>query len=133
GESGKGFHVHPFHTAKYIREAILPNIEKGLSKSNRPRADIALSSAIFVATNDTEKEMARAQISFYASTPTYRPVLEIHGWGETGEHLSALAARGKWAEMPTQITDEMLNEFAVIANDDAELVARIKERYTGLM
>jgi probable F420-dependent oxidoreductase len=133
GELCQGFHVHPFHTVKYVREVTLLNIEKGLKQSKRTRADIQLSSAIFVATNEAEKEKARMQISFYASTPTYRPVLEIHGWGEAGERLSALAARGRWAEMPEQISDEMLNEVAVIAEDDDELPARVKERYNGLL
>lgn len=133
GELCQGFHVHPFHTVRYVREVTLPNIEAGLKRYGRTRGDIALSSAIFTATNDAEKEMARAQISFYASTPTYRPVLEVHGWGETGERLSALAARGKWAEMPVQISDEMLNEVAVLADSDDELGARIKDRYSGLL
>jgi probable F420-dependent oxidoreductase len=133
GELCQGFHVHPFHTARYLREVTLPNIEKGLKQSKRTRGDIQLSSAIFVATNVAEREMARRQISFYASTPTYRPVLEIHGWGEAGEALSAKAARGRWAEMPDQISDEMLDEVAVIADNDDELPARLKERYTGLL
>ncbi len=133
GELCQGFHVHPFHSARYIREMILPNIEKGAQQVGRTRAEIQLSSAIFVATNEAEKEMARAQISFYASTPTYRPVLEIHGWGETGEQLSAMAARGKWAEMPAQITDEILNEVAVVVNHEEQLVPRIQERYAGLL
>lgn len=133
GELCQGFHVHPFHTPKYLREVTLPNIEKGLVQSGRTRGEISLSSAIFAASNEAEIEMARAQISFYASTPTYRPVLEIHGWGETGEQLSALAARGKWAEMPERITDEMLGEFAVVAKNDEELVSRIKDRYRGLL
>lgn len=132
GEQCQGFHVHPFHTTKYLREIVLPNIEKGLQKTQRARADLQLTSAIFVATDDAEKEMARAQIAFYASTPTYRPVLEVHGWGEAGERLSALAARGKWAELPEQISDEMLSQVATIA-PQAELSARIKERYTGLL
>lgn len=133
GELCQGFHVHPFHTTRYLRQVTLPNIEKGLDQSGRTRKEISLSSAIFAASSGAEKEMARAQISFYASTPTYRPVLEIHGWADTGERLSTLAARGKWVEMPEQITDEMLDEIAVVARNDEELVSRIKERYTGLL
>ncbi len=132
GELCQGFHVHPFHSVKYLKEVILPNIEKGLIESGRTRADIQLSSAIFVATDDAEKEMARAQISFYAATPSYRPVMEIHGWGQTGEDLSVLAARGRWDEMPAKITDEMLDQFAVIS-DENRLPARIHERYDGLL
>lgn len=132
GEVCEGFHVHPFHTPKYIREIVLPNIELGAQKGQRSRQDVQLSSAIFTATNEIEREAARQQISFYASTPTYRTVLEVHGWGEVGEKLSALAARGKWNEMPGLISDEMLDEVAVIALAE-ELPARIKTRYAGLL
>ncbi len=132
GELCQGFHVHPFHTTKYIREIVLPNIERGAKQANRMRSDVRLSSAIFVVMKDAEREAAREQISFYASTPTYRTVLDVHGWGEVGEKLSALAARGRWNEMPTLITDEILNEIAIVAPPD-EIPARIQSRYTGLL
>ena len=57
----------------------------------------------------------RAQISFYASTPTYRTVLEAHGWEEVGEKLGTMAREKKWREMPTLITDEMLAAFTIEA------------------
>jgi probable F420-dependent oxidoreductase len=133
GELCQGFHVHPFHTVKYLRELTLPNIEKGLAQSGRLRKDIALSSAIFVASDDDEKELVRQQVSFYASTPSYRPVLETHGWGETGERLSMLAAKKQWEEMPALISDEMLGEFATIVQDPRDLPGRILERYEGLL
>lgn len=132
GELCQGFHVHPFHTAKYLRELILPNIELGLVKTGRTRGDIQVSSAIFVATDEGEREMVRAQISFYASTPTYRPVLEAHGWGETGEKLSMLAARKEWGEMSEQVTDEMLEQFCILTSAD-NLADAIESRYTGLL
>ena len=132
GELCQGFHVHPFHTAKYIREIVLPNIKLGAEKVGRQRDDVQLSSAIFVATDEGEREAVRAQVSFYASTPTYRTVLETHGWGEVNEKLGALAARGKWDDMPPLITDEILNEVAIIAKPE-EVPERIKEKYAGLL
>lgn len=132
GELCQGFHVHPFHTPKYLREQILPNIEIGLQKTKRARADIQMSSAIFVATDEGEAEMARMQISFYASTPSYRPVLETHGWGDVGEKLSSLAARKEWGAMAEQITDEMLEEFCVMTTPES-LASAIKTRYEGLL
>jgi probable F420-dependent oxidoreductase len=132
GEVCQGFHVHPFHTAAYIRDIVLPNIERGAQSANRSRADLELSSAIFVATNDDEREAVRQQISFYASTPTYKTVLDVHGWGEINQTLGALAARGKWDEMPTLITDEILEQVAIVAPWD-QVPAKIKERYTGLL
>jgi len=132
GELCQGFHVHPFHTPKYIREIVLPSIEQGAKSANRTRADLQLSSAIFVATDDDEREGVRQQISFYASTPTYKTVLDVHGWGEVNQRLGALAARGKWDEMPALITDDILNEVAIVA-PRVQVPAQIKARYAGLL
>jgi probable F420-dependent oxidoreductase len=132
GELCQGFHVHPFHTPEYIRQIVLPNIKLGAEKTNRTRADVQLVSSIFVATNDDERELVRQQISFYASTPSYKAVLDVHGWGEVNEKLGALAARGKWSEMPTLVTDDILNEVAIVAPAD-EIPARIKQKYAGLL
>lgn len=132
GELCQGFHVHPFHTPEYIRQVVLPNIQHGAAKAGRSRADVQLASSIFVATNDQEREMARQQISFYASTPTYKSVLDVHGWGDLSKKLGALAVRGKWDEMPALITDDILNEVAIVAPRE-QVVARIKQKYAGLL
>ncbi len=131
GELCDGFHVHPFHSVRYLKELILPAIEEGVKKGERERKDIAVSVTAFVATNPEEEDFARTQLAFYASTPSYRPVMEIHGWGNTAEKLSAYAARAEWAEMPALITDEMLNEFCLVT-DEAMLVSALKEKYTGI-
>ncbi len=132
GELADGFHVHPFHTVKYLREVILPAIEAGAAKAGRTRHEVQLASAVFVIRDDAEREMVRAQVAFYASTPSYRPVLDCHGWGETGERLSRLAARHQWAEMPREISDEMLETFAVIASP-GDLPGKLLDKYDGLL
>jgi hypothetical protein len=73
----------------------------------------------------------RQQISFYGSTPTYRPVLECHGWGDVGEQLSQLAAQQRWAEMPALVTPEIEAAFAVEA-EPADVGRALRERYDGL-
>jgi len=84
----------------------------------------------FVATTPEEMNFARAQISFYASTPSYRPVMDLHGWSSVAEHLSAHAAHGEWAEMPMLITNEMLSEFCLVTDEDS-LASELKKRYAG--
>jgi hypothetical protein len=74
---------------------------------------------------------ARAQISFYASTPSYRPVMDLHGWSGVAEKLSAHAAKGEWADMPMLITDEMLREFCLVTEED-KLTFELKKRYEGI-
>lgn len=132
GELCQGFHVHPFHTVEYIRQIVLPNIQAGAVKTQRTRADVQLSSTIFVATDDAELEAVRAQIAFYASTPSYKAILDVHGWGEINEKLGRLAARQKWDEMPTLVSDELLNAVAIVAPWN-ELPARIQQRYAGIL
>jgi probable F420-dependent oxidoreductase len=136
GEVCDGFHVHPFHTAAYLRDVLRPAIAEGASRAGRDGAldagRIALAASVFVITSDADRDLARSQIAFYASTPSYRPVLEHHGWTGIGEQLSALAARGEWGQMPALVDEAMLNEFALTA-PLGELAAPLASRYAGLV
>jgi probable F420-dependent oxidoreductase len=130
GELCEGFHAHPFHSIRYMKEVILPAIEEGAQKAGRKREDNSVAITAFVATSPEEMNFARAQISFYASTPSYRPVMDLHGWAGVAERLSAHAAKGEWAEMPMLITDEMLKEFCLVTEED-KLADALKKRYEG--
>jgi probable F420-dependent oxidoreductase len=131
GELCEGFHVHPFHSAKYLREVILPAIEEGAAKGSRTRKNVSVSVAAFIATTPEEMNLARAQLAFYASTPSYRPVMNLHGCSAVAEKLSAHAARGEWAEMPMLITDDMLSEFCLVT-EQHQLAEDLKKRYDGI-
>ena len=137
GELCEGFHAHPLHSARYLKERVLPNIEIGLQKIGRERRSIEVSSSIFVIPTDDpaaakyEAEV-REQISFYASTPPYRPVFELEGWGAVADELKTLAARGKWNDMPALITQEMLDRFA-LRSTWAELPEKAQRKYDGLL
>ncbi len=131
GELCEGFHVHPFHSIRYLREVLLPAIEEGTVKERRTRKDVSVSVTAFVATTPEEMNFARAQVAFYASTPSYRAVMDLHGWGGVAETLSAHAAKGEWAEMPMLITDEMLGEFCLVT-DEKNLASELKKRYEGI-
>ena len=131
GESCQGFHAHPFNSPRYLREVILPAIEAGTQKAGRKREDVKVSVTAFVATSPEEQNFCRAQISFYASTPSYRPVMALHGWQEVAEKLSAHASKDEWGEMFGLISDDMLREFCLIS-EEAELADALKERYAGI-
>lgn len=131
GEAAEGFVVHPFHSPEYLRQVILPALESGLGKAGRARADVQVSVTAFVVTSPEEANLVKAQIAFYASTPSYRAVMALHGWQESAEKLSELASRGRWAEMPALVSDEMLHSFAV-AGDEASLPQALSARYQGL-
>ncbi|CAN5527939.1 LLM class F420-dependent oxidoreductase [soil metagenome] len=138
GETCDGFHVHPFHSPEYLRRTILPAIFEGAESAGRKTEDVELATSVFVITGENEQETTerresiRSQISFYASTPTYRTVLEAHGWEGVGVDLGTMAREKKWREMPALITDEMLTAFAIESAPD-EIGPALKERYDGLM
>jgi len=131
GEITQGFHVHPLHTPRYLQEVLLPALELGVAKAGRSRGEIRVNVTAFAVTNPVDELFVRSQIAFYASTPSYRPVMALHGWEQVAEQLSGHAARGEWSEMPRLISDEMLETFAVVALA-GDLPAALGERYAGL-
>lgn len=138
GELCDGIRMHGFNTMKYTKEVIIPAIEDGAKKAGRKLEDIDLVGGSFVIAGKTEEEVERAkapvrqQLAFYASTRVYHPVLEVHGWQDAGQQLFRLSMEGKWPEMGALITDEMLEEFAVIGTYD-QLVSKLKARYSGVV
>jgi probable F420-dependent oxidoreductase len=138
GEICDGFHVHPFHSPEYLTRTVIPAIAEGARQTNRDPEQVTLATSAFVITGENEeratqqRESVRAQISFYASTPTYLTVLEAHGWQDVGVELGKLARDKRWNEMPRLVTDEMLGAFAVEASPD-ETGSALSERYEGLV
>ena len=131
GETADGFLVHPFHTPRYLRDVLIPAIEQGAAKSGRSRSDVTITVNAFAVTSGDEEAFVRQQISFYASTPSYRPVMALHGWDSVAAELSGLASHGKWGEMPALIDDEILATFAVVGTPTS-LPGAISKRYQGI-
>lgn len=138
GEVGDGLLVHPFTTARYLREVSLPALERGAAKTGKRRVDLTVALPGFVVTGSTEEEIethakaAKGQLAFYGSTPAYRPVLELHGWGDLQQELHARSKRGEWASMGELIDDEVLDAFAVVA-PIGEVATRVIERWGDLV
>jgi probable F420-dependent oxidoreductase len=137
GEVADGFLCHGFSTARWVREHTIPALEEGRRRAGLTMDGFDIIGPAFVATG-TEAEIAegvariRAQIAFYGSTPAYRPVLELHGWGDLGAQLTVLSKQGRWSEMGDLIEDEVLDAFAVVAPLD-EVPARLAERFGGFV
>jgi probable F420-dependent oxidoreductase len=134
GEVCDGFIAHGFTTEKYLREVSIPTLQRGMEKGGRARADFQVSLPAFLVTGETDEQFAAAaagtkqQIAFYASTPAYRAVLDVHGWGDLQPELTGLSKRGEWVEMGNRITDDILSAFAVIAPVD-KAAGELKSRY----
>jgi probable F420-dependent oxidoreductase len=134
GEVADGFLCHGFTTEKYLREVSIPALERGRGTAGRTMDGFEIAGSTFVVTGTDDAELAaaakgtRQQIAFYGSTPAYRPVLELHGWGGLQDELNALSKQGKWAEMGDLIDDEILGTFAVVGPPEA-IAPELLRRY----
>ncbi len=136
GEVADGMIVHPFMTQQYLHEITLPAIKRGAERSGRDLSNFETSYPMFVVTGRNEEEMERSkvatkrQIAFYGSTPAYVGVLDSIGQGELQPELNRLSKEGRWVEMGDLITDDMLDEFAVVAEPKdvgVEVLSRYRE------
>ncbi|HEY3737425.1 MAG TPA: TIGR03617 family F420-dependent LLM class oxidoreductase [Jatrophihabitans sp.] len=137
GEVADGFICHTFTTKRWIEEKTLPAIAEGRARAGKTMEGFTVGAPVFVATGTDEQitktvEAIKLQLAFYASTPAYQGVLDLHGWGEIGPELNVLSKQGKWVEMGGLITDEILNAFAVIAAPD-DLAGALNERCRGIV
>jgi probable F420-dependent oxidoreductase len=141
GEVADGLLVHGFTTERYLRERTIPALEEGLATAGRERSQIAVTLPGLVVSGRTEEEMTeaaqavKATIAFYGSTPAYRPVLELHGWGALADELHALSVgrrEDKWTAMRDLVDDEVLGTFAVVAEPE-DVAAQVRARYDGLV
>jgi len=138
GEVADGLLVHGFTTERYLREVTLPALERGLGRSGRSRSAVEISYPGFVVTGEDERaveaarSLVRSQIAFYGSTPSYRPVLELHGWGDLATELHRLSRQGAWPQMTSLVSDEMVATFAVVA-EPADLPSALVSRFSGIV
>jgi probable F420-dependent oxidoreductase len=134
GETADGILCHPFTTERYLRDATLPQLDAARKSVDRTLDGFEVVLPVFVVTGRDEEEMeaatagVKSQIAFYGSTPAYRPVLDMHGWGDAQGELNRLSKEGRWAEMGAVIDDEMLTSFAVVA-EPGRVAEGILDRY----
>jgi probable F420-dependent oxidoreductase len=132
-----GILCHAFTTERYLREVTFPAVEAGLAARGSGRAKFEITGIPFIVSGHNAAAMAtrltevKKQIAFYGSTPAYRGVLELHGWGALHEELHRLSKVGRWDEMGTLIDDDMLNAFAVVGAP-AEVAEEMQRRFGGL-
>jgi probable F420-dependent oxidoreductase len=138
GEVADGLMLHPTNTApRYIREVVLPRIEKGAARAGRDPKQVSLMAGPLTVTGPDADALARRRehtrqlLTFLCSTPAYWPSLDLFGWRERGERLHALTREGSWKEMAGIVDDEMLETFAPVGTYD-EIAARLEQAYGGV-
>lgn len=137
GEAADGFIAHPFNTRRSLLENTLPALEQGLAKSGRKRSDLEVMCSTLVVTADTEEALAasrlaaRKQLAFYGSTPAYLPTLACHGWEGVHGELNRLSKEGRWDDMTNLISDEILEQIAVVG-ERREIAGKLRARLDGI-
>ena len=117
---------------------MIPNVEAGTREAGRDVSEIDIMAAPIIVTGRTaaeleeERKLLKRRVSFYASTRTYSPVFEVHGWGEIGERLHQLSLENRWDDMVKLIPDEMAEAFGTVAPIE-EIGPRLRERWSGIL
>ncbi|PKB72661.1 MAG: LLM class F420-dependent oxidoreductase [SAR202 cluster bacterium Io17-Chloro-G7] len=138
GEVSDGLMLHSLTSAEYVRQVVRPGLTQGANKAGKDPAAISVSGGGFIVTGPNASSIREAQaevrrrIAFYASTRTYFPVLETHGFQQIGQQLHQMSLRGQWAEMAELVSDEMLDVFSVSGEYD-EIAGKFLQRYGGLL
>jgi len=119
GEVADGFIAHPLNSRAFALESLLPTLERGFAKGDRKREDFQISVQTITVVGDSDEQIAKgrqaakAQISFYGSTPAYKVALDFHGWGDLQPVLNRMSKEGKWLEMVNEISDELIDTMCV--------------------
>ena len=138
GEVSDGLMLHSLTSPEYVRRVVRPGLEKGAAKAGRDSSSLKITGGGFIITGPDRSSIRAAQadvrrrIAFYASTRTYHPVLEAHGFQEIGQQLHEMSLKGEWAEMGELVSDEMLDAFCVSGEYD-EIADKFFGRYGDLL
>jgi probable F420-dependent oxidoreductase len=137
GEVSDGFIAHPFNSRQSLLRNAMPALHKGLDASGRRREELEIMCATLVVTADTEEQFAasklaaRKQLAFYGSTPAYLATLQCHGWEDVHIELNQLSKQGRWDDMTTLISDDILQTIAVVG-ERHEIAAKLEARFEGI-
>ncbi|MET0993430.1 MAG: TIGR03617 family F420-dependent LLM class oxidoreductase [Mycobacterium sp.] len=129
-EAADGLLVMPFGSKRFLREATMPAVREGLNAAARDPGDFAVVPEIIVSVGE-DHTATRQLLAFYGSTPAYRSMLEVHGWGDLQPELNALSKQGRWLEMGMLIDDDILHTIAACGSP-ADVAAHIRDRVDGV-
>ncbi|ORW67461.1 LLM class F420-dependent oxidoreductase [Mycolicibacter senuensis] len=137
GEVADGVHVHPLGEPGYLTRHVVPKVAEGARKAGRSPSGIAIIVPAMTIVGDTdeerhkERELVRASMSFYGSTPNYAFIWDEAGFEGTTARLREKQKAGDFAGMAAQITDEHLTTFATESTWD-ELADKLIDKYAAV-
>jgi len=124
GEVADGLLGHPLASPRYLREAVQPAIAAGLERSGRSSGACPITAMVMVSIGDDEvaaRRAARLQIAFYATTPSYKPILALHDRAALPRDLRRAFVNRDHDRMAELIDDELLDAIAIAGRPDEAL------------
>lgn len=137
GEVADGLLVHPVNTRRSLQEQTMPALARGAARAGRDVAELELVCVTIVVTGRDEQQMeasreaVRSQLAFYGSTPAYRHVFDLHGYGDLHPVLRDMAREGRWSEMGQLVDDELIEMIAVVG-EPAQIAPKLRTRLEGI-
>lgn len=138
-EVADGIILHAFTNKEYLEKVTYPAIDRGLARSGRTMADIEISIPLFMIMGDTPEEITQRreqvamQLAFYASTPSYLPVLDAVGMADLQPELTSLSKSRDAKRALEVIPVELIDRFAIQGSpEDMPRLAKahLGERFT---
>ena len=142
GEVADGVHVHPIGEPGYLSRHVLPKVAVGAQKAGRSPSDIAIIVPVMTIVGDTDeerdqqREVVRASMAFYGSTPNYAFIWDEAGFEGTTARIREKQKAGDVAGMAAQVSDEHIAAFATESSWDTladALTAKYAETATRLV
>lgn len=134
GEVADGVRLHPICTERFIDESVVPALARGADRADRDVRQVEICMKPLVGTAPDEAGLqavartVRARVAFYLSTPAYRRVFDLHGWGAIADRASALSKAQRWDELASMVPDDIFHTVATVGTHDT-IVDQLRARY----
>ncbi len=121
GQVADGLLGHPLCSLLWIREVVLPALERGLQDAGRRRRDFQLCLSVCCAVAADRRQARRAAaatVAFYATVNTYEPLFQAHGFQAQAEEIRQALLRDDATTMVEAVSEEMVDAFALAGTPD---------------
>jgi probable F420-dependent oxidoreductase len=121
GEVADGLVGHPLYSRRYLEERVRPAVAEGLARAGRDASSFDLAGYVITSISEDReqaREEAGRQIGFYATTYTYYPILDLHGWETEKSAIRAAFERFDLAGMGAAVSDDMIDQISIAGTPD---------------
>ena len=108
-----------FNSAAYVREVVIPVVERGAARAGRSRSDVEIACGFpsVVTRDDSGLGLARGQVLMFStaleSAPSYADSVAAAGFGDVAVEIRARAGAGDADGALAAISDEMVDALTL--------------------